>query len=47
MTEGVTFSYDDEDRLVFIEIYNASQRVDLTDIKANPAHIVADRPPKQ
>ena len=40
--EGILFSYDDQDRLVFIEIDNASQRVDLTDIKADPAHLVDD-----
>jgi uncharacterized protein YuzE len=40
--EGVTFSYDEQDRLVLIEIYDASQQVDLTDIKSNPTLIVDD-----
>jgi hypothetical protein len=40
--EGVVFSYDDQDRLVFIEIDEASKRVDLTDILAAPENIVDD-----
>ena len=41
-TEGVVFSYDDQDRLVLIEIDQASKRVDLADIKADPGNIVDD-----
>ena len=40
--EGVVLLYDEKDRLVGIEIDNASKRVDLTDIKKNPAYIVDD-----
>jgi len=42
VAEGVTFSYDHRDRLVLIEIEDASQRVALADIKDNPANMVAD-----
>ena len=41
-TEGVVFSYDDQDRLVLIEIDQASKRVDLADIRADPGNIVDD-----
>jgi len=37
--EDIVFSYDDEDRLVLIEIESASKRVDLADIIANPDHV--------
>ena len=40
--EGVYFSYDAQDHLVFIEIENASQRVDLREIRKDPRHIVDD-----
>ena len=42
VAEGVTFSYDHRDRLVLIEIEDASQRVDLADIKGTPANIADD-----
>jgi uncharacterized protein YuzE len=42
VAEGVTFSYDHRDRLVLIEIEDASQRVDLAEIKGNPANIADD-----
>ena len=45
VAEGITFSYDGKDRLVLIEIYEASQQVDLTEIKSNPALIVDDSNP--
>ena len=38
--EGIVLFYDEQDRLVSIEIEGASQRVDLTDIQADPSHIV-------
>jgi uncharacterized protein YuzE len=41
-TEGVVFSYDNQDRLVLIEIDQASKRVDLTDIQADPGNLVDD-----
>ena len=42
MAEGITLFYDGRDRLVSIEIDNASKRVDLSEIQADPAHIVDD-----
>lgn len=42
VVEGVLFSYDEEDRLVSIEIDAARKRVDLKDITANPSQIVDD-----
>ena len=45
VADGITFSYDDEDKLVVIEIYDASQRVDLTDIRDNPILLADDSNP--
>ena len=42
VVEGILFSYDEEDRLVSIEIDAARKRVDLKDITANPPQIVDD-----
>jgi biotin operon repressor len=42
VVEGVTFSYDEQDRLVLVEIDNASTRVDLTDIRADSTCIIDD-----
>lgn len=39
---GIVFFYDEHDKLVTIEIDRASHRVDLTDIKADPTHVVDD-----
>jgi uncharacterized protein YuzE len=40
--EGILFEYDDQDRLVGIEISDASERVDMTDIKKTPDIIIND-----
>jgi len=37
----IIFSYDDQGKLVAIEIENASRRIDLKDIQANPENVVA------
>jgi len=42
VAEGIVLLYDDTDRLVGIEIEDASKRVDLTDIASKPSNIIDD-----